>query len=79
MSTLGKLTTKLITQNWHPGQAALAGTLATAAYSIAIEGDKFLIGNFQRRSLYSRILEGEKRTKPASYRRGQFICSMVSC
>lgn len=36
---------RILTRNWRPGQAALAGVLATAAYSIAMEGDKFVTGN----------------------------------
>ena len=64
MNTLSKFTTKLITRNWHPGQAALAGTLATIAYSIAMEGDKFLIGNrFSDVRFIQGLLEGEKRTR----------------
>lgn len=30
---------KIITPTWQPGKAALIGTIATAAYSIAMEGD----------------------------------------
>ena len=64
MNILGELPTKLITRNWHPGQAALAGTLATIAYSIAMEGDKFLIGNrFSDVRFIQGLLEGERRTR----------------
>lgn len=35
----------LISPNWRPGSAALAGLLATLAYSVAMEWDKYLIGN----------------------------------
>ncbi len=64
MNTLADLTTRLITHNWRPGQAALAGTLATIAYSIAMEGDKFLIGNrFSDVRFIQGLLEGERRTR----------------
>ncbi len=54
----------IITRNWHPGRAALAGTLATLAYSIAMEGDKFLIGNrFSDVRFIQGLLAGEARTK----------------
>jgi hypothetical protein len=43
---------KLIAQDWHPGKAALAGTLATVAYSVAMEGDKFLIGNYSLTTIH---------------------------
>lgn len=36
---------RLITRNWQPRQAAIAGLLATIAYSIAMEGDILLVGN----------------------------------
>lgn len=34
-----------ITPNWHPGRAAVAGTVATLVYSVSMEGDKFITGN----------------------------------
>ncbi len=55
---------KLIAQDWHPGKAALAGTLATVAYSVAMEGDKFLIGNrFSDVRFIEGIVAGRKREK----------------
>ncbi|GCE14325.1 DUF6789 family protein [Tengunoibacter tsumagoiensis] len=36
---------KFLSPTWRPASAASAGLLATIAYSIAMEGDKFLIGN----------------------------------
>lgn len=54
---------KIITPTWQPGKAALIGTIATAAYSIAMEGDKFLIGNrFSDVRFIQGLLEGEKQT-----------------
>ncbi len=64
MNILSELTTKLITRSWRPDHAALVGTLATVAYSIAMEGDKFLIGNkFNDVRFIQGLLEGEKRTR----------------
>ncbi|GER87201.1 hypothetical protein KDW_13630 [Dictyobacter vulcani] len=58
---------KLITPTWRPGKAALVGTVATAAYSIAMEGDKFLIGNrFSDVRFIQGLLEGEKQTRAIS-------------
>jgi hypothetical protein len=36
---------RIITKQWNPWRAALAGLLATGAYSIAMEGDMSLTGN----------------------------------
>jgi hypothetical protein len=36
---------RVIRENWRPERAALAGLLATAAYSLAMEGDMYLTGN----------------------------------
>jgi hypothetical protein len=55
---------KLIAQDWHPGKAALAGTLATATYSLAMEGDKFLLNNrFSDVRFIEGIVAGRKREK----------------
>ncbi len=35
----------IIRENWRPGRAALAGLLATAAYSLVMEGDMYITGN----------------------------------
>lgn len=49
---------------WHPGQAALAGLVATGIYSLAMEGDKFLIGNrFSDVRFIQGLLVGETRSK----------------
>ena len=55
---------KLIDPGWQPGKAAIAGLLATVAYSIAMEGDKFLIGNrFSDVRFIQGLIEGEKNTR----------------
>jgi hypothetical protein len=55
---------KLIAQDWHPGKAALAGTLATATYSLAMEGDKLLLNNhFSDVRFIEGIVAGRKREK----------------
>ncbi len=58
---------RYISPNWHPGRAAAAGFIATIVYSIAMEGDKFLIGNrFSDVRFIEGILEGEASTKKGS-------------
>ncbi len=54
----------LISKGWHPGRAALAGTIATITYSIMMEGDKFLVGNrFSDVRFIEGLLAGEKRQR----------------
>lgn len=54
----------IITRNWRPGRAVIAGTVATLVYSIAMEGDRFLTGNhFSDIRFIEGILAGEKREK----------------
>jgi hypothetical protein len=54
---------KLIAPDWKPGRAALAGLIATLAYSIAMEGDQFLIGNrFKDTRFIEGLYNGEKST-----------------
>lgn len=36
---------RVITRGWHPGRAAMVGVVATAAYSLAMEGDMSITGN----------------------------------
>lgn len=55
---------KIISPNWRPGKAALVGIIATAAYSIAMEGDKFLVGNrFSDVRFIQGLIEGENNTR----------------
>jgi hypothetical protein len=55
---------RLINPRWRPGLAALAGLGATLAYSVAMEWDKYLIGNrFNDVRFIEGIFEGEKRSK----------------
>ncbi|GHO88981.1 DUF6789 family protein [Dictyobacter formicarum] len=54
----------LLSPTWKPGKAALIGLVATAAYSIAMEGDKFLVGNrFSDVRFIQGLIEGEKKTR----------------
>jgi hypothetical protein len=54
---------RIVTQNWRPGKAATAGLIATIVYSIAMEGDKFLMGNrFSDVRFIDGMLEGDKRS-----------------
>lgn len=53
----------LLRKEWQPGRAAAAGLLATVVYSIAMEGDKFLVGNrFNDVRFIEGLLNGEKRS-----------------
>jgi len=53
-----------MTRNWRPGHAAIAGAVATLVYSIAMEGDRFLTGNyFSDIRFIEGVLAGEKREK----------------
>lgn len=36
---------RIMTRGWHPGRAAIVGIVATAAYSLAMEGDMSITGN----------------------------------
>jgi hypothetical protein len=55
---------KLISANWRPGRATLAGILATAAYSVAMEGDKLLVGNrFSDVRFIEGLLVGTRRSR----------------
>ncbi len=55
---------RLISPQWRPGLAAIAGLLATLAYSVAMEWDKYLIGNrFNDVRFIEGILGGEKHSK----------------
>jgi hypothetical protein len=36
---------RIMRENWRPERAALAGLLATAAYSFVMEGDMYITGN----------------------------------
>jgi hypothetical protein len=55
---------KILAQDWHPGKAALAGALATVTYSLAMEGDKFLLNNrFSDVHFIMGIVAGRKQEK----------------
>jgi hypothetical protein len=55
---------KLITPTWRPLQAAAAGLIATAVYSVAMEYDKYLIGNyFNDVRFIEGIVEGKRQTR----------------
>ncbi len=53
---------KLLPHNWRPGQAARAGLLATAAYSLAMEGDMSITGNRFSDVRFIQGLMGKKAT-----------------
>ena len=54
----------IIPPKWDPGQAAVAGAVATLVYSVSMEGDKFITGNrFSDVRFLEGLLAGEKRAK----------------
>ena len=53
---------RIIARNWHPGKAAIAGLLATTAYSIAMEGDIVITGNRFSDVRFLQGLMGQKAT-----------------
>ena len=56
---------RLISREWRPGRAALAGLIATIAYSLAMEGDILLVGNrFSDVRFIEGLLAGEKQSRP---------------
>ncbi|GHO52856.1 hypothetical protein KSD_33280 [Ktedonobacter sp. SOSP1-85] len=64
MKKVGKMLPGLLARDWKPGRAAFAGLIATLIYSIAMESDKFLIGNrFSDVRFLEGMLAGEKRSK----------------
>ena len=42
---MNTLIRRIIRENWRPGRAALAGLVATAAYSLVMEADMSITGN----------------------------------
>lgn len=53
---------RVLRKNWRPGRAATAGLLATAAYSIAMEGDMSITGNRFSDVRFIQGLMGKKAT-----------------
>src|SRR5260370_10058827 len=54
----------IITQNWYPGRAAIAGIVTTLVYSIAMEEDKWIPGNhFSHVRFLEGLLAEEKHEK----------------
>jgi hypothetical protein len=59
-----KIVRSFSSRNWQPGKAAAVGTLATLAYSAAMEGDQVLLGNrFSDVRFIQGMIEGERRSK----------------
>lgn len=54
------LLARLIDKKWRPGQAAAAGLIATAAYSVAMETDQYITGNRFHDIKFLRGLLGDK-------------------
>ena len=51
---------RIMREHWRPGSAAFAGLLATAAYSLVMEGDMYITGNRYSDVLFIQGLLGEK-------------------
>lgn len=55
---------KSIAHDWRPGRAALVGLIATLVYSVAMEGDRFLVGNhFNDVRFIEGMIAGEKQSR----------------
>lgn len=57
----------LVNHRWRPGRAAVAGLLATAAYSVAMEGDMFITGNRFSDVRFIQGLLGKKATTQTKF------------
>ena len=57
----------IITHDWQPGRAALAGVIATAAYSLAMEGDMSITGNRFSDVRFIQGLMGSRATHQKKY------------
>lgn len=57
----------IITRGWRPGRAAIVGVVATAAYSLAMEGDMSLTGNRFSDVRFIQGLMGTKATSQNKY------------
>jgi hypothetical protein len=69
----------IITRNWHPGRAAIAGTVATLVYSVTMEGDKFITGNrFSDVRFIEGLLVGEHPSFDASTLSQRLSCALQS-
>ena len=54
----------VIREGWRPGRAAMAGLVATAAYSLVMEGDMYLTGNrFSDVRFIQGLIEGNSRQR----------------
>src|SRR5881392_2418833 len=59
---------RVIRENWRPERAAVAGLVATAAYSLVMEGDMYLTGNrYSDVRFIQGLIEGKSR------QRGRFL------
>ncbi len=62
-----RVLSRLISQRWRPGAAAVAGALATAAYSAAMEGDMAITGNRFSDVRFIQGLMGRKASKQRKF------------
>ncbi|HVB62796.1 MAG TPA: DUF6789 family protein [Ktedonobacteraceae bacterium] len=64
---MNSIVSRFISQRWQPGAAAVAGTLATAAYSVAMEGDIVITGNRFSDVRFIQGLMGKKASKQRKF------------
>lgn len=55
-------------KDWQPGRAAAAGLVATAAYSVAMESDKYITGNYFNDITFIQGLFGNKDNSSHRFR-----------
>ena len=61
------IVSRFISQRWRPGAAAVAGTLATAAYSVVMEEDGVITGHHFSDVRFIQGLMGEKASKQSKF------------
>jgi hypothetical protein len=58
----------LLPEDWHPGRAAAAGLAATVTYSVAMENDKYITGNYFNDVTFIQGLFGNKNASSNRFR-----------
>lgn len=69
-----KVLQSIISEGWRPGRAGIAGLLATAAYSVAMEGDMSITGN---RFSDVRFIEGMLEGKPEAQKKVPMLAWII--
>jgi hypothetical protein len=66
-NSMNKMKRRILRENWRPEQAALAGLLATAAYSLVMEADMALTGNRYSDVRFIQGLLAGKSSRPQQF------------